>query len=86
MEKPEKKKPVKTFDRGRVHCAIWANETDRGVWFNVEITRRYNDGESWQNAASFSRDDLPHVLKVTDWAYEWIWSQNAQPNSSDPEL
>ena len=82
----EKNDPVVTFDRGRVHCAVFANESDRGVWFNVKITRPYNAGEGLKEATTFSREDLPHVTKVSDLAYDWIWSQKARPKASGTEL
>ena len=56
------------------------------VWYNVEITRKYYDGERWQDATSFLRDDLPLVGKLSDLAYDWIWSQKARPNTGETEL
>ncbi len=84
MEK--EKDAVATFDRGRVHGEVLEKETDGRVWFNVKITRPYSDGEGNKEAFTFSRDDLPHVMKVCDLAYDWIWTQKARPKPSGSEL
>lgn len=82
----EKKKPAHEVKLGRIRATIWANETDQDVWFNVTITRLYNDGESWKDTTSLRRDDLPIAAKAADMAYAWIWSQNSASESGDTEL
>ncbi|MBI3861095.1 MAG: hypothetical protein HY290_04285 [Planctomycetia bacterium] len=79
----QKKEPDKTFRLGRIKAAIWANRTEDGkVWFNVEPTRRYKEGDKWHDATTFGHDDLPIVALAINMAYEWIWRQKmpADPN------
>ncbi len=83
----EKKKPAHEIRLGRIRATIWANETGQDdVWFNVTITRLYNDGDGWKDTTSFRRDDLPVVSKVADMAYSWCWIQNTAPESGGTEL
>ena len=72
-----KQKPVHEIRLGRIRAAIWANQTESGeIWFNVTVSRLYNDGSRWQQSASYGRDDLPLVSKVVNMAYVWIWDQD----------
>lgn len=80
------KKPAHEIRLGRIRATIWANETDQDVWFNVTITRLYNDGESWKDTTNLRRDDLPIAAKACDMAYAWIWSQQTAPEPGDVEL
>lgn len=67
------KKPVATFKLGRIHAAVWQNETETGVVHNVTIERRYLDGEQWKSSASFGRSDLPLVARVAEEAMTFIY-------------
>ncbi|MEM9353656.1 MAG: hypothetical protein AAGA92_11640 [Planctomycetota bacterium] len=69
----KKSRPVHEVRVGRVRAAIWENETQNGTRHNVTISRLYKDGDEWKDTASFGRDDLPLVAKVTDLAHSWIF-------------
>lgn len=62
---------------GRIKASVWANETDRGVQYNVRIQRLYKKpGEDkWSVSDGFGRDDLLSVAKVADQAHTWICRQ-----------
>lgn len=68
----EKEKPVQEIRLGRIKAAIWANETDKGIRYNVTVSRLYRDGQSWKNSSNFGRDDLLLASKVLDRAHSWI--------------
>lgn len=73
---PEAKpRPVHEVRLGRVKAAVWSNETENGVRYNVTFSRLYKDGDSWKRSESFGRDDLPLVAKVADMAHSWIFEQ-----------
>ena len=78
-----KNKPVHEVRLGAVKAALWRNDTDSGVRFNVTITRLYKDGEDWKNTDSFGRDDLLLVAKVADLAHTWIFEQQVQENDRE---
>ena len=56
----------------RCRCPDINNGTN-GKWFNVTISRGYknNDGD-FQDAESFSRDDLPQVAYAANKAFDHI--------------
>ena len=77
-------KPTHEVRLGRIRAAIWANENGQDdVWFNVTVSRLYNDGEGWKDSSSFRRDDLPVVAKAMDMAYAWIWNRQATATPDD---
>jgi hypothetical protein len=68
-------KPVHEIRLGSVKAAIWANDTDNGVRYDVTIARLYRDNDEWKTTSSFGRDDLPLVVKVADQAHTWILTE-----------
>jgi hypothetical protein len=66
-------RPVHEVRLGRIRAAIWENETQNGTRHNVTLSRLYKDGDEWKDSASFGRDDLPLVAKVSDMAHSWIF-------------
>lgn len=75
----EKQKPTHEIRLGRIKAAIWANETEKGVRYNVTICRLYKDDNehAWKNSSSFGRDDLLLASKVLDRAHSWILATTA---------
>jgi hypothetical protein len=69
--------PIHEIRLGRIRGAIWANENETDVWFNVTLSRLYKDGDEWKDSASFGRDDLPLVCKVVDRCHSWIFEQTS---------
>lgn len=76
-------KPVKECRLGRVKAVVWANESDNGTRFSVQLRRIFKrDGsEEWEQTDSFNRDDLPLVAKVADQAHSFIFEQAQQDAS-----
>lgn len=86
-----KKKPVHEVRLGRVRAAIWENDTKNGTRHNVTFSRLYRDDDgNWQDSASFGRDDLPLLCKVSDRVHSWIFEQAktaaAESNESEEEV
>lgn len=73
-----REKPVHEIRLGAVKAALWKNDTDSGVRFNVTFGRLYKDGDEWKNSDSFGRDDLLLLAKVADLTHTWICEQQAQ--------
>ncbi len=42
------RKPIHEIRMGRIKVAIWQNETDSGVRYNVTFGRIYKDGTDWK--------------------------------------
>ena len=68
-----KQSPVHEIRLGAVKATIWSNETSVGTRHNVTLCRIYKDGDEWKQTASFGRDDLPLVCKVSDLAHSFIF-------------
>jgi hypothetical protein len=76
-------KPVHEIRFGAIKAAIWENQTENGVRYNVTISRLYKDGDSWKRTESFGRDDLPLVAKVADTVHTWIFEQSQQASAQE---
>jgi hypothetical protein len=82
-----KNRPAHEIRLGRIRAAIWANENGQDdVWFNVTVSRLYNDGDGWKDSSTFRRDDLPVVAKAMDMAYAWIWNSQVTPTPETEEM
>ena len=68
-------KPVHEVRLGAIKAAIWKNDTENGVRYNVTMSRLYRDGDEWKSTDSFGRDDLLVVAKIADQAHSWIHAQ-----------
>ena len=73
------RKPIHEIRMGRIKAAIWQNETDNGIRYNVTIGRLYKDGSDWKQTESFGRDDLPVLAKVADQAHSFIFQKQQEP-------
>lgn len=61
---------------GVIRAAIWANQTEHGVMYNVTLSRSYKTSEGeWRDSDSFGRDDLLVAAKVLDEAHTWICNE-----------
>ena len=67
-----KTKPIHEVRLGRLKAAVWKNESEGGVHYNVTFSRIYKDGDNWKSTDSFGRDDLLLLGKVADHAHSWI--------------
>ena len=76
--KPNKQKPIHEVRLGYIKAAVWRNETEAGVRYNVTFSRLYKDGDNWQSTDSFGRDDLLSLSKVADQAHSWIFAQSQE--------
>lgn len=77
-----KTKPTQEVRLGCVKAAVWRNETEAGVRYNVTFSRLYKDGDSWKSTESFGRDDLLQLGKVADQAHSWICAQSLEENNA----
>jgi hypothetical protein len=71
----QKQKPINEVRLGHIKAAVWKNETEAGVRYNVTFSRIYKDGDNWKSTDSFGRDDLLLLGKVADQAHSWIFAQ-----------
>ena len=82
----EKMKPAHEIKLGRIKAVIWANETEKGNRYNVQLKRIYRvdekdrgeDDTGWREVDSFGRDDLLQVAKVSDMAHSWMFEHGSK--------
>lgn len=74
-------KPVKSFRVGVLQCSIWKRETDDDrTFYNTTVSRSFKrkDSEEWEYTDNFSRDDLPVIAQLLNWAFAWIVRQESE--------
>ena len=72
--------PVHTIREGRVHLAIWPNETQnpKAPKYNITLERRYQpEGGDWKSASNFSSFDLEALAKVIEEAQTFVEGDEA---------
>ncbi len=80
----QKQKPIHEVRLGFIKAAVWKNETESGIRYNVTFTRIYKDGDKWNHTDSFGREDLLLVGKVADQAHSWIFAQAQTHDDEKP--
>ena len=75
---PNKTKPIHEVRLGYIKAAVWRNDTEAGVRYNVTFSRLYKDNAQWGSTESFGRDDLLLLAKVADQTHSWICAQNQE--------
>ena len=58
------KGPIKECRRRSLRATIWKNATEKGVMYNVTLSRMYKDGDQWKDSQSFGFDDLMNLAKL----------------------
>ena len=71
-----------TINVGRgIKSKVWMNTGKKGTWYNVTFTRCYRDDDGeFQDSDSYSRDDLLHLARAAEKAFDHI---NEQLHSED---
>lgn len=82
MNATNKTKPINEVRLGYIKAAVWKNETEAGVRYNVTFSRLYKDGDQWASTDSFGRDDLLLLAKVADQTHSWICAQNQEEQNA----
>ena len=80
--KSTKQKPIHEVRLGHIKAAVWRNETEAGVRYNVTFSRIYKDGDNWKSTDSFGRDDCLLLAKVADQTHSWIFQQSQEENNA----
>jgi len=79
---PYPMKPEKVFRIGPVSASVFRNEikTEGGTKAvrNVNLQRRYKDGDEWKSTSSFGLADLPQALAVLELAMKHLAAEEAE--------
>ena len=75
-------KPEKVFRIGSVSASVFVNEikSDNGKREirNVNLQRRYRDGDEWKTSSSFGLGDMPQAVAVLEIAMKHVAEQEAE--------
>ncbi len=53
--------------------SLWTNNGSKSTWYNVTFARSYRDEDgNYQDADSFGRDDLLHLARAAEKAFDFI--------------
>lgn len=78
-------KPEKVFRIGSVSASVFVNEIEREGGKrkirNVNLQRRYRDGDEWKSSSSFGLGDIPQAQAVLDLALTYVAAQEADLTS-----
>ena len=74
--------PEKQFRIGSVSASVFANTVDgdgnrKRKIRNVNLQRRYKDGDDWKSSSSFGLADIPHAIRVLQLAQEHVEAAEA---------
>lgn len=75
-------KPTQEFRFGKVKASVWVNNTDRGVNYNVEITRFDKIDGEWRTFRNFGKYEILPVAHVAQAAANWIMEQESSASGS----
>lgn len=74
-------KPVKIFRIRGISASIFANPVKTNgkdsIFYKVSIQRTYKEDDEFRTTNSFSRDDLPLVWLLTQKAWEFVLTEEA---------
>ena len=84
MKKERTNKPAFESRLNHIRGTVWENVGGDGrPWFNTTIARRYQDGETWKEVATFNGlADLALVAEVVRTCQDFIRRQEQQGSDS----
>ena len=72
----ETKAPERTFRLGLVSASVWVNvvkgENGNREVRNVNLQRRYKDGDDWKSSTTFGLADLPNAIRALQLAQQHV--------------
>ena len=75
------KTPEKTFRIGNVSASVFVNQVQgdggKREVRNVNLQRRYKDGDEWKTSSSFGLADLPQAIRVLELAQQHVKATEA---------
>lgn len=80
----EKRQPVHRIRLRTVTAAVWQNQSERGPWYSVTVSRSYRDNDgTWHTAENYAGTDLLLLAEVSRLAFLWIEKTVQSQNRSE---
>lgn len=77
-------KPEKVFRIGAVSASVFVNEVEseggKRKLRNVNLQRRYRDGDEWKSSSSFGLAELPQAIATLKLALDHVTRAEAEVN------
>lgn len=74
-------KPIETIRDGSLKASIWKNQSEKGPFYSVRITRTYTDEQgNFHDSDSFSGSELLRVARLAGKAYDRAAELRADTN------
>lgn len=54
--------PEHTVRVGGIQLSVWPNQTEKGIYHNVTITKSYKIGDEYKKTNNFKPNDLTFIL------------------------
>jgi hypothetical protein len=85
-ERPAGHAPVFVSRHRALKAAVWRNESEKGPFFNVTVSRSYkSDGDEWKESSSFGFDDVLIVAELLRTCHGFIARELAQASEEGRE-
>ena len=72
MTTNDKNQPIDTIRDGALKATIWKNDSEKGSFYSVDISRTYKVGETFKDSYSFSGSEPLQVARLANIAYDEI--------------
>ena len=71
-------KPAHRIRNGVLQVTIWRNQSEKGNWYSVNLSRSYKVDEGWRETDALGQDDLLPAAKLLDLAHTWKLTRQQQ--------
>lgn len=76
-------KPAATLRDGSLKATLWRKQSEKGVFFNVTLSRTYKDGADYKDSNSFSGAELLRIARLAGQAYDLAGELRATAGDED---
>ena len=83
MTNSTKQKPAATLRDGALKATLWRKQSEKGVFYNVTLSRTYKDGDEYKDSHSFSGAELLRVARLAGKAYDLADELRATASDTD---
>lgn len=78
-------KPAFTIRDGSIKATAWANNSEKGTFYSVDLVRGYKQGDDWKESTSLSGTDLLRAARLLERAYDRIQQLREQSTQTAPQ-
>lgn len=83
MTTTSKQRPAAILRDGSLKATLWQKQSEKGVFFNVTLSRTYKDGDEYKDSNSFSGAELLRISRLAGKAYDLADELRATANDDD---